>query len=145
MSVKQPVVFLSHGAGPSYYLDTSEMPVFKGLDKYSKAADFLRNFVKTTGIMKPEVILVISAHWEEKDWTVNTNSKHSLYYDYYNFPPKTYKLEWTPPGAPDVARDVKKLLEDRGIPCHENSKRGLDHGVFVPLKLVYPEANIPGK
>ena len=144
MEKKQPVLFLSHGAGPSYYIDAKTMPMFKGLDKDSKAADFLRSLVKTHDLKKPEAILVISAHWEESVCTVNTNSKHSLYYDYYNFPPETYKLSWPVKGAPEVAKKVKYLLEERGISCKENSERGLDHGVFIPLILVYPEADIPG-
>jgi aromatic ring-opening dioxygenase catalytic subunit (LigB family) len=144
METLQPVLFLSHGAGPSYYLDARTMPMFNGLDKDSKAADFLRTLVKTHGLKKPEAILVISAHWEESVCTVNTNSKHSLYYDYYNFPPEMYKLSWPVKGAPEVARKVKRLLEEHGITCNENGDRGLDHGVFVPLKLVYPDADIPG-
>jgi aromatic ring-opening dioxygenase catalytic subunit (LigB family) len=145
MAAIQPVLFLSHGAGPSFYLDAKTMPRFKGMDKDSAAAEFLRNVNKTVGLKKPEAILVISAHWEESVWTVNTNSKHSLYFDYYNFPPETYELKWPAKGAPEVARKVKALLEDRGIKCSENSKRGLDHGVFVPLKLAYPDADVPGK
>lgn len=143
MAAIQPVLFLSHGAGPSFYLDAKTMPRFKGMDKDSAAAEFLRNVNKTVGLKKPEAILVLSAHWEESVWTVNTNSKHSLYFDYYNFPPETYELKWPAKGAPEVARKVKTLLEDRGIKCSENSKRGLDHGVFVPLKLAYPDADVP--
>lgn len=143
MAQTQPVLFLSHGAGPSYYIDAKTMPVFQGVDKNSKGADFLREIVKIVGLRKPEAILVLSAHWEESVCTVNTNSKHSLYFDYYNFPPEMYKLTWPVRGAPDTARKVKFLLEERGITCKENSERGLDHGVFVPLKLVYPDADIP--
>ena len=57
---------------------------------------------------------------------------------------QTYHLSWPVPGAPDVAKRVKDLLEKKGIPCLENATRGLDHGVFVPLMLVFPEADIPG-
>lgn len=145
MDGTQPVLFLSHGAGPSYYMDTKEMPVFKDLDKNSKAADFLRNIVKTVGIKKPEAILVLSAHWEESVCTVNTSSEHSLYFDYYNFPSEMYKLTWPVRGAPDIAKQVISLLQQRGIMCKENLQRGLDHGVFVPLKLAFPDADVPGQ
>lgn len=142
MTDQQPVLFLSHGGGPSFYLDAKSIPMLKGLDKESKAAEVLRNITKIAELKKPEAVLVLSAHWEEPKCTVNTNSKHSLYFDYYNFPPETYKLTWPASGAPEVANKVKKILEDRGIKCLENSDRGLDHGVFVPLKLAYPDADV---
>lgn len=116
----------------------------KGLDKDSKAAHFLRNLTKSQQIQRPDCLLVLSAHWEESVCTVNSGSHHTLLYDYGGFPPETYKIKWPVRGAPDIARRVKKYLEDAGISCSEESKRGLDHGVFVPLKLVYPEADIPG-
>lgn len=143
MEATQPVIFLSHGAGPSYYMSKSDNPVFAGLDKDSKAADFLRNFKKNAKLKTPKAILVLSAHWEESLCTVNTATNPSLYYDYGGFPQEMYKLEWPVPGAPEIASKVKDLLQAKGIRCNENNKRGLDHGVFVPLKLVFPEANIP--
>lgn len=144
MTHSQPTVFLSHGGGPSFFIDVKDMPMFKGLDEQSAAADFLRNFTRTTGIRKPRAILVLSAHWDEPVCTVNTKSKHSLYRDYGNFGPGG-DLTWPAPGAPDVAIMTKRLLQQRGIRCAENDKRGLDHGVFVPLKLVFPKADVPGK
>lgn len=143
MTSRQPVIFLSHGGGPSYFLSAKDMPSFKGMDKDSKAADFLRNLVKSVGLNRPEAILVLSAHWEENVCTVNTATDHSLYFDYYNFPPETYKISWPVKGLPSVANKVKRALESKGIQCEENSRRGLDHGVFVPLKLVFPQADIP--
>ncbi|KAH3880596.1 uncharacterized protein LOC127878567 [Dreissena polymorpha] len=143
MNKNQPVVFLSHGAGPSFYLDDERYSSLKQLDKNSEAASFLRNLLRNAHIAKPEAILVISAHWEEKVATVNVAVNHSLYYDYGGFPPETYKLQWPVKGAPGVAAEVKSMLEARGIRCAEETSRGLDHGVFVPLKLVFPEADIP--
>lgn len=144
MDAVQPIVFLSHGGGPSFFLDAKRTPMFKGLDKDSKAAEFLRNLARTISLNRPEAILVISAHWESKEATVNTNTNHTLFFDYYNFPPETYKLQWPVKGKPEVARKIAKLLSSRGIVCREDSTRGLDHGVFVPLKLTFPEADIPG-
>ncbi|XP_069124919.1 uncharacterized protein [Argopecten irradians] len=139
----QPVIFLSHGAGPSYYMDVKQTPMFKGLDKNSKAATVLRNFVADHQIRTPKAIVVFSAHWEETSCTVNTKENHTLLYDYGGFPPEAYTIEWPVTGDPEVARRVKGLLEARGITCKEEKKRGLDHGVFVPLKLVFPKADIP--
>ena len=140
----QPIIFLSHGGGPSFFLDAKRMPMFKGMDKDSIAADFLRNLKQTVNLKKPEAILVISAHWEERDVTINTNTDHTLHFDYYNFPPETYKLTWPVKGAPEVARKAATRLAGKGIVCREDGVRGLDHGVFVPLKLVFPEADVPG-
>lgn len=144
MANVQPIVFLSHGGGPSYFIDAKIIPAFKGMDKESEAAEFLRNFTKKTNLKKPKAILVVSAHWETVEVTVNTNTDHTLYFDYSGFPPETYKLQWPAKGSPEVARDIASLLAAKGIASREDSRRGLDHGVFVPLKLVYPEADIPG-
>ncbi|XP_061182665.1 uncharacterized protein LOC133191023 isoform X2 [Saccostrea echinata] len=119
------------------------MPLLKGLDKDSKAAEFLRTLTKTQDLRRPDCLVVISAHWEESVCTVHTGSRHTLYYDYGGFPPETYKIHWPVVGAPSIAQKVKKCLQDAGIKSEEETKRGLDHGVFVPLKLVFPEANIP--
>lgn len=143
--MSQPVLFLSHGGGPSYYLSSTEMPILKGLDEDSEAAKFLRDLTKSQRIKRPDCLLVVSAHWEESVCTVHSGSQHSLLYDYQGFPPRTYKIEWPVSGAPGIAQKVKKCLTDAGIICKEETQRGLDHGVFVPLKLVYPEADIPGE
>ena len=144
MSIQQPVLFLSHGGGPSFYLDAKKFPMMKGLDKNSQAAEFLRNLTKTVKLQRPRAILVLSAHWEEYICKVQITEKPQLYYDYAGFPTETYKLSWPVPGSPDLARRAKSVLESNGIKCQEVSNRGLDHGVFVPLKLVFPEADIPG-
>lgn len=140
----QPIIFLSHGAGPSFYIDAKDAPYFKGMDKDSWAAAVLRSFVKDHNIKTPRALVVLSAHWEESTCSVTSSEHPSLYYDYGGFPSETYQLQWSVPGSPDVAKRVKELLEAQGIPCKEDSRRGLDHGVFVPLKLVFPKADIPG-
>jgi len=143
-SSEQSVVFLSHGAGPSFYMDTPTTSPMHSLDANSKAAEFLRKFIHTAGIQKPEVVLVLSAHWEEREVTVNTNAQHKLLFDYGGFPPHTYNLQWPVAGAPEVAREAAALLSQAGFSCREDERRGLDHGVFVPLKLVFPKADVKG-
>jgi len=86
----------------------------------------------------------VSAHWEEAEFTVTTAPKPELYYDYSGFPPETYKLEWPVPGAPEVAERTRELLKAAGFKCLSDAKRGLDHGVFIPLKLAFPQADVPG-
>ncbi|MEO8799634.1 MAG: class III extradiol ring-cleavage dioxygenase, partial [Polyangiaceae bacterium] len=92
---------------------------------------------------RPRALLVISAHWEAKVATVTTRPVPSLLFDYYGFPPHTYELTWPVPAASDVAARVRALLDAAGIDSAEDAERGLDHGVFVPLKLTFPAAQIP--
>ena len=144
MTESQPTVFLSHGAGPSFFISVKESPQFKGLDKDSAATGYFKSMISKENVREPKAILVISAHWEERVPTVQTTVKPSLYYDYNGFPEATYHLSWPAPGAPDVAMRAKTLLESFGFKCNTNGERGFDHGVFVPLILIYPEAHIPG-
>ncbi|XP_021363373.1 4,5-DOPA dioxygenase extradiol-like [Mizuhopecten yessoensis] len=147
MSVSQcqPTVFLSHGAGPSFYMDATVEPKVKGLDKDSNAVKGLKSFVADHNIITPKALVVFSAHYDEDICSVTSSENYSLDYDYGDFqwPPETYEIRWPVVGAPDVAMRVKELLESKGISCNADSNRGLDHGVFVPLKLVFPEADIP--
>lgn len=91
----------------------------------------------------PTALLVISAHWETDTVTVGSNPKPSLIYDYHGFPPHTYEIQWPAPGAPEVASRVQDLLRLAGIESQADPHRGLDHGVFIPLKLSFPQGNVP--
>ena len=91
----------------------------------------------------PKAILVISAHWETDGFSLTGASQPSLVYDYYNFPPHTYALRYDAPGAPELAQAAVSLLSEAGLQANVDFDRGLDHGVFVPLKVAFPEANIP--
>jgi aromatic ring-opening dioxygenase catalytic subunit (LigB family) len=87
--------------------------------------------------------LVISGHWENTLPTLNVAAKPGLLFDYYGFPEHTYRLKYPAAGAPDLAERVRKLLDDAGFQTDVESKRGLDHGVFVPFMLIYPNADVP--
>ena len=92
----------------------------------------------------PKAILVVSAHWEEEVPTVTTTAPQPpLLFDYYGFPEHTYELTWPAAGSPPLAARVVELLSDAGIATKQNDARGFDHGVFVPLKVAFPEAQIP--
>jgi aromatic ring-opening dioxygenase catalytic subunit (LigB family) len=93
--------------------------------------------------VKPKAILVISGHWEEPVFTVGSSPNPPLIYDYSNFPPHTYQLKFDAPGMPALAARVRELLTKAGIDSGEDAKRGYDHGVFIPLKVALPEADIP--
>jgi len=93
---------------------------------------------------KPKAILVISGHWDTSVPSVNVVSRNSAIYDFYGFPREMYKLQYNAPGAPDLAKRVKELLINSGFKTvKEDSSRGLDHGAWVPLSLMYPKADIP--
>ncbi|XP_014778163.1 uncharacterized protein LOC106874817 [Octopus bimaculoides] len=135
----QPVIFLSHGGGPSFFMDIKEYPGMRGMDRDSEAAKFLQNLTRTHLNKRPKAILVVSAHWEENVPSAMDDQDHSLFFDYYGFPKSMYELKWPAKGA---AR-VSELFKTRGISCRQAHGRGLDHGVFVPFILVWPEADIP--
>src|SRR5262245_30307766 len=88
-------------------------------------------------------MVVVSAHWEAKVPTVMTNAQPSILYDYYNFPPESYRITWPAPGASALAERVRGLLADAGIESAGDGERGYDHGTFIPLKVAFPEADVP--
>jgi len=92
---------------------------------------------------RPSAILVISAHWEEAVPTVTSGAAPELIYDYYGFPPESYEITYPCPGHPELAAAVYQALVNAGLPARQDAARGFDHGLFVPLKLMYPQADIP--
>jgi aromatic ring-opening dioxygenase catalytic subunit (LigB family) len=130
-----PVVFLPHGGGPWPFVEL-------GLDKAEVAA--LTTYLRSVRpLSPPKAVLVVSAHWEESVPTLMTGANPPLFFDYYGFPKASYELTWPAPGAPMLATRVAELLGDAGFPTGTNPTRGFDHGTFVPLKLIWPDAEIP--
>ena len=132
MSKATDVLFVSHGGGP--------MPLL-GDPGHQDMVDRLTELA--AGLCKPSAILVISAHWEEAIPTITSGTTPSLIYDYYGFPSEAYKIEYPCPGEPVLAQQVAQALDQAGIQPRLDDQRGLDHGAFVPLKLMYPDATIP--
>lgn len=126
------VLFLPHGGGP--------LPLL-GHEGHAQLVRFLRDI--PAGLGKPSAILVISAHWEARVATITGGAHPPLIYDYSGFPEASYSIEYPVPGDPVLAGRVHRLLQDAGIDAETDAERGFDHGVFVPLKLMYPEAAIP--
>lgn len=126
-NVRVPAVFLSHGAPP-----LADDPVWT-----RELADW------STAMTRPTSILVISAHWEEDPLTVGATSTVPLYYDFWGFPQKYYEVTYPAPGAPALATEVRRLLTDAGYSTHDDPERGLDHGAYVPLVEMFPDADIP--
>jgi aromatic ring-opening dioxygenase catalytic subunit (LigB family) len=111
-------------------------------DTWDSMGAWLKAMPQAVG-RKPDAILVISAHWEEAEFTVTTSPRPPLLFDYYGFPERTYRLRYDAPGSPELAREVRELLAKAGIASNEDSERGLDHGGFIPFLLIYPDADIP--
>ncbi len=126
------ILFIPHGGGP--------LPLL-GHQPHKKLVAFLQDIPKR--ITKPSAILIISTHWEEHVATVTSAANPPLLYDYYGFPEESYQIKYPAIGNPALAEKVTRLLIDNGIEAQQNAERGLDHGVFIPLKLMYPKADIP--
>lgn len=131
-----PTYFISHGGGPWPWLK-DEMP-----GVYDKLEASLKDIPRQLG-GTPEAVLMISGHWEERDFTVMSSPAPAMVYDYSGFPEHTYRIKYGAPGSPDVAGRVQELLQGAGFPVFSDNRRGFDHGTFAPLAAVYPEANVP--
>jgi aromatic ring-opening dioxygenase catalytic subunit (LigB family) len=130
-----PSYYIPHGGGPCFFMD-DPMGAWNGM------AAFLRNLPHTLP-SRPRAVLVISGHWETHGFTLTSSPQPSLVFDYYGFPAHTYQLRYDAPGAPELAGRAAQLLSDAGLTAQLDPERGLDHGVFVPLKVAMPEARIP--
>ena len=135
--MRMPVVFIPHGGGPWPFVDVGFPP-----EDVADLAGYLRA-VADVPPERPSALLVVSAHWEEPRVSVMTSPRPPMLYDYYGFPPESYTITWPAPGHPELAAHVQRLLTEARIPTAGDPTRGYDHGAFVPLKLTYPNADIP--
>ncbi len=93
--------------------------------------------------VRPRAVLIISGHWECREFTVSASPRPSMIYDYYGFPEHTYHVQYKAPGSPELAARVQSLLAGGGLDCLSDETRGFDHGVFTVMEPLYSEANIP--
>jgi aromatic ring-opening dioxygenase catalytic subunit (LigB family) len=136
-----PVYFIPHGGGPWPFMEFPKDD--QGNGPWDDLGAFLRGFDAEVG-RRPKAILVISGHWEKEPVpTLSSASQPGMLFDYYNFPPHTYELSYPAPGSPALAARARALLTDARIDSAENAERGYDHGVFIPLMLAYPDADVP--
>ncbi len=126
------MIYLTHGGGP--------LPLLGDL-QHRELVAFLK-YIPTTLIV-PSAILVISAHWEETVPTLTSGKAPDLLFDYYGFPEESYAITYPAPGAPLLAGEIHRLFLGQGLAASLDDRRGFDHGVFIPLKLMYPKADIP--
>src|SRR5205085_1094459 len=133
--MKLPTLFISHGGGPWPWIDERRVD-------FAGTLQWLQQLPGTLP-EPPRAILSVSGHWEEPEFTVATSAQPPMVYDYYGFPEHTYRIEYSAPGSPELARRVHGLLAGAGIRAAEDAERGFDHGTFVPLAVMYPNAEVP--
>ncbi len=123
---RMPTIFLAHGS-PRLLLDDQWMGELNG---WARA------------LPRPRAVLMVSAHWEERPFTIGATTPNPLVYDFYNFPEAFYRLQYGAPGAPELAQRVRELVSG-SQPVADAPERGLDHGAYVPLMAMYPDADVP--
>jgi aromatic ring-opening dioxygenase catalytic subunit (LigB family) len=126
------VLFLSHGGGP--------LPLL-GDSAHLEMVECLRNIASK--LNKPSAILVISAHWEENIPTITAGDNPPLIYDYYDFPEESYHIKYPCLGQPELAASIHKQLNSAGIQSNLDKNRGFDHELFIPLKIMFLDTDIP--
>ncbi|WP_324696437.1 DODA-type extradiol aromatic ring-opening family dioxygenase [Novosphingobium aerophilum] len=132
---RQPSFFIPHGGGPCFF-----MPDPQG--NWETMAEFLRGLPARLP-EAPKAILVVSGHWETHGFAFTGAERPALLYDYYGFPQHTYELRFDAPGSPWLAARASQLLREAGFAAAADPQRGYDHGVFVPLKVAWPAADVP--
>ncbi len=138
MTTRMPTLYIPHGGGPCFFMEWTMGPK----DTWDRMAAYLRG-IDASLPERPRALLVVSAHWETRVPTVLASEAPPLLFDYHGFPAHTYELTWPAPGSPSLATRVQELLGAAGIESARETARGFDHGVFVPLKVAYPDAPIP--
>lgn len=133
---RQPTFFVPHGAGPCFFMDWSPPGIWDPMEA------FLRG-IRATLPTVPRAILIVSGHWLTRDFAVTSGRQPELIYDYSGFPKHTYELRYPAPGDPALAQQIVSLLQGAGLAAGEDPRRGFDHGMFIPLLLMFPDADIP--
>jgi aromatic ring-opening dioxygenase catalytic subunit (LigB family) len=136
MQSKLPTYFISHGGGPwSYMNDASRAG-------YAKLEAALARMPEEVG-RTPAAVLMISAHWEAPEFRVQDAARPTMLYDYGGFPDYTYQVRYDAPGDPALAARVREMIEAAGMPAGLDTERGFDHGMFTPMHVIYPRADVP--
>jgi len=131
-----PTYFVSHGGGPWPFMQTEYGQT------YAKLEAALQDMPRQIGVT-PKAILMISAHWEEPEFTVMANPAPGMIYDYSGFPEHTYHISYPAPGSPELAHQVQLLIQQAGISAKLDLQRGFDHGTYSALFPIYPNADVP--
>lgn len=132
MDMSTRALYIPHGGGP--------MPLL-GEPGHREMVDYLKGVEADIG--RPSAIVVISAHWEAPTPRITASPNPELYFDYYGFPPETYEYTYSAPGSIELANSLASAMANAGMAPVLDTERGYDHGMFVPLMLMYPDATIP--
>lgn len=132
-----PTYFICHGGGPWHVMGGHWATAHAGL----RAA--LQTMSAEMQALKPRAVLLVSAHWEATEFRVQGQAKPGLLFDYGGFPPEAYCLRYAARGAPAIAAQLQTLLREAGHSCELESRRGYDHGAFVPMAVLWPDADVP--
>lgn len=135
-SARMPTWFIPHGAGPCFFMDWNPS------DTWHKMGQFLKDLPSTLPA-KPKAILMISAHWMESTISLTGAQNPELIYDYHGFPPHTYDLQYSVKGNPGLAQEIIEALAESQISTKLDTSRGFDHGMFIPMLLMFPKSDIP--
>lgn len=131
----QPALYLPHGGGPCFFMPDPK-GTWKGMEQFLAQ-------VASTLPQRPRAILIASGHWETEGFAFTGHPAPDLIFDYYGFPAHTYDLTYRAPGDPALAAQARDLLLAAGLDARVDAERGLDHGVFVPMMVAFPNADIP--
>jgi len=134
--MKLPTYFLSHGGGPWPFMMDQVGHLYGKLDAS------LRDIPRQVGVT-PKAVLVITAHWEGREFMLSSSARPPMIYDYGGFPPHTYEVQYPAPGSPELAAQVQLLLQAGGHAAVLDGQRGFDHGTFSAMYPVYPQADVP--
>lgn len=133
--MRLPTYFISHGPGP--------WPVVPHLEgAMARLKQSLQDIPRQLSV-PPRAVLVISAHWEEPEFSLTGAARLEPIYDFFGFPKSAHQLSYPATGLPELARHIRDLLESADISAQLDTKRGLDHGAYVPLMVMYPDAGVP--
>lgn len=135
MTQLQPSLYIPHGGGPCFFMDDPA-----GI--WTRMEAFLRDLPALLP-EPPRAILIVSGHWEAAGFQFTSAPRPPLIFDYYGFPPHTYQLTYDAPGDSALAERAAELLRTAGYQAGVDAERGIDHGVFVPLKVAFPQADVP--
>ena len=131
-----PTMYLPHGGGPAFFMSGPMADMFAPMGTFLAG---IENLLPA----RPTAIVVVSAHWETDNVAVTGAERPPLIFDYYGFPDETYSLTYPAPGSPALADDIVGLLRGQHIEANVDPTIGWDHGVFIPLKVMFPDATVP--
>ena len=136
MSARFPTFYLSHGGGPWPYMKEEDRR------PYTQLEQSLRQLPRQLP-GRPEAILMVSGHWEERDFAVMSGAEPTMVYDYGGFPQELYHIRYGAPGSPRVALRTHSLIQQADLPSRLHAERGFDHGTYSILAVTHPQADIP--